>query len=409
MKRRILFVDSPARELHELSGTLASRRSEWFIDYTMNGQSALDNLGRQPCDAVVTDLSLQDMPGLDFLARVLQQSPQTHRLVLTDLGDPTSLFRCVGGVHQFLAKPCEAERLEIVLERAFAFQLWLPNQTVRSLMGRLPNLPSLPSYYSSIIKELRHEDPSVERVAARVAQDPPSSAKLLQLANSAAYGPPLDEADPVRAVRDLGLTNSQGALLLSHTYSDFAEATAAGFAPETLHLHLLRTSRIARRIAETEHADHRCIQQCATAGLLHDLGKIALAVNLPELYRDTRDPGSGQSEWEIEQTVFGANHAEVAGSLLALWNLPVQVVEAVAFHHHPARFREERFSALAALHVADAFDHSQDLKSVIARIDRTYLQELGLEDRLEPWWQACAPLRETQPSLEPAALTSRDG
>jgi HD-like signal output (HDOD) protein/ActR/RegA family two-component response regulator len=409
MRRRILFADSPTCELRELRDALASRRGQWSIDYTMGGQSALDALGQQPCDAVVTDLYLQDMPGLDFLARVLQQYPQTHRLVLTDLGDPTSLFRCVGGVHQFLAKPCEAARLETVLDRAFAFQLWLPNQTVRSLMGRLPNLPSLPTYYSAIIKELRHESPSVERVAACVSQDPPASAKLLQLANSAAYGPPLDEADPVRAVRDLGLTNSQGALLLSHTYSDFGEATAAGLAPEAVHHHLLRTSRIARCIAETEHADDQRILQCATAGLLHDLGKIALAVNLPELYRKARTLSPPQSEWEAEQTIFGANHAEVAGSLLALWNLPVPVVEAVALHHHPARFREERFSALAALHVADAFDHSRDLESARNRIDRAYLQELELEDRLETWWRACAPHRETQPGSEPATLTSRDG
>jgi HD-like signal output (HDOD) protein len=410
MRRRILFADSPTRELHDLRNALASRRGQWTIDYVMGGQAALDAIARQPFDAVVTDLFLRDMPGLDFLARVLQQHPQIHRLVLTDLGEPTSLFRCVGSVHQFLAKPCEAERLETVLDRTFAFQLWLPNQTVRALMGQLPNLPSLPQHYDAIVRELRHESPSVERVAACVAKDPPSSAKLLQLANSAAYGPPLDESDPVRAVRDLGLTNCQGALLLSHTYSDFREASAAGFSPESLHQHALRTSRIARCIAEAEHADRQHIQQCASAGLLHDLGKIALAVNLPDQYRNARALCPAQSEWEAEQTVFGANHAEVAGSLLALWNLPVPVVEAVALHHHPTRFRDERFSALVALHVANVFDHSPTLESARNRIDRAYLQELGLEDRLETWWRACADQRESNRPPEPATtLTSRDG
>jgi HD-like signal output (HDOD) protein/ActR/RegA family two-component response regulator len=409
MRRRILFADSPTRELHELRETLASRRTEWTIDYAMDGQTALDFLAQQPCDAVVADLFLQDIPGLDFLAQVLRQYPQTHRLLLTDLGEPASLFRCVGGVHQFLAKPCEAERLELVLDRAFAFQLWLPNQAVRSLMGQLPNLPSLPQYYTAIIKELRHDYPSVERVAAAVAQDPPASAKLLQLANSAAYGPPLDEANPIRAVRDLGLTNTQGALLLSHTYSDFQEAATAGFDPESLHQHALRTSQLARRIAETEHSDHLRIQQCATAGLLHDLGKIALAVNLPEAYHNSRKLCPDHPEWEAEQTVFGANHAEVAGCLLALWNLPVPIVEAVAFHHHPTRFRGDRFNALTAVHVANAFDHSPDLEAASNRVDRPYLQELGLEDRLETWWQACATERHQDRSSEPVTLTPRDG
>jgi HD-like signal output (HDOD) protein len=409
MRRRILFADSPTRELHDLRAALASRNTEWTIEYAMGGEAALAFLARQSCDAVVTDLFLEDMPGLDFLARVLSQYPQTHRLVLTDLGDPASLFRCVGGVHQFLSKPCEADRLELVLDRTFSFQLWLPNQTVRTLMGRLPNLPSLPQNYTAIIKELRHESPSIERVAAAVAQDPPSSAKLLQLANSAAYGPPLDEADPVRAVRDLGLTNTQGALLLSHTYSDFHEATASGFSPEALHQHALRTSRMARCIAEAEHVNHQGIQQSATAGLLHDLGKIALAVNLPEQYRDCRKLCIDQPEWEAEQTVFGANHAEVAGCLLALWNLPVPVVEAVALHHHPTRFRKDRFTALTAVHAANIFDHSPDFETASRRIDLAYLRELGIEDRLERWWKACVTERETDRPREPITLSSRDG
>jgi HD-like signal output (HDOD) protein/ActR/RegA family two-component response regulator len=409
MRRRILFADSPARELLELREALAARRTEWTVDYAMGGQAALALLARQPCDAVVTDLFLEDMPGPEFLDRVLQQYPQTHRIVLTDLGDPESLFRCVGGVHQFLSKPCETDRIELVLDRVFAFHLWLPNQTVRALMGRLPNLPSLPDNYTAIIKELRHESPSIERVAARIAQDPTSSAKLLQLANSAAYGPPLDEADPVRAVRDLGLTNVQSALLLSHTYSDFHEAIASGFSPENLLHHALRTSRLARRIAETEHADHRRTQQAATAGLLHDMGKIALAVNLPDQYRAAKSLNLDLPEWEAEQTVFGANHAEVAGCLLALWNLPVPVVEAVALHHHPTRFRNDRFTALTAVHVANGFDHSPDLETASRRIDHAYLQELGLEERLVPWWNACGPERESHRAPETITPTPRDG
>jgi HD-like signal output (HDOD) protein len=409
MRRRILFVDSPTRDLQDLREELGARRAPWTIDYAMGGRPALERLAGQRYDAVVADLFLEDMPGLEFLDRLQGDFPQTHRLVLIDLGDPTSLFRCVGGIHQFLSKPCDTERLELVLDRTFAFQLWLPNQTVRALMGRLPNLPSRQDNYNAIIKELRCEAPSVERVAACAARDPSASAKLLQLANSAAYGPPLDEADPVRAVRDLGLTNTQGALLLSHSFSDFREAESAGYSAEALQNHALRTSRYARCIAEAEHTDQRRTRQAVTAGLLHDLGKLALAVNLPAPYGQARDLSREIPEWEAEQKVFGANHAEVAGCLLALWNLPPAVVEAVALHHHPTRFGKDRFSPLTAVHVANIFDHAPDLETAMRRVDRAYLQELGLEDRLPDWWNACAAEREAQGSDEPATLTSRDG
>jgi HD-like signal output (HDOD) protein/CheY-like chemotaxis protein len=391
MKRRILFVDGPEHELRDIDSQLASRTPAWEFPCASTGQAALEQLRAQPFDAIVTDLHLDDMPGLQLATETLATFPNVHRLLLADLGDPPSLFRCVGGAHQFLAKPCEPDRLLAVLERAFAFQVWLPNQTVRALVGQLPNLPSPADLYQTVVHELRVDPPSIERVAALVATDPAMAAKLLQLANSAAYGPPLDEADPVAATRELGLTNTQGALLLGHSYSDFAELDHAGFSIQDLWNHARRTSLYARRVAEAQNASQRQMLQAATAGLLHNLGTVALAVNLPErfaqseLLRRTRN----LTAWEAEHQVFGASHPEVAASLLALWNLPPAIIEAVAMHHLPTRFLTQSFSPLTAVHVANAFAHAESLESAQPRLDLQYLAQLGLQQRLPEWWIHC--------------------
>jgi HD-like signal output (HDOD) protein len=411
MKQRILFVDGTSRELAEVLPQLASRANEWEWSYVVRSSEALEYLDRNDCDALVVDLQLDDRSGLQLATQVSSDHPQTHRLLLADLGDPQSLFRCVGGVHQFVAKPCDHERLAAILERAFAFQVWLPNQTVRALMGRLPNVPSTTRDYTEVVREFRQEQTSIERVAALIAQDPPMAAKVLQLANSAAYGPPLDEADVVTAVRDLGLTNVRGALLLAHTYSDLTDLPALGLPIDELWGHARRVSRLARCVAEAELADRPRVQQATTAGLLHDLGKLALAVNLPDQFRQRQELMRTRqlADYEAEQEIFGANHAEVAACLLATWSLPMPVIEAVAMHHHPAQFLSQAFSPLTAVHVANAFDGAANLDAARARLDVDYLRQLGLEPRLPAWWAACQSDMAAQVPPPPVKPPSHDG
>jgi len=152
--------------------------------------------------------------------------------------------------------------------------------------------------------------------------------------------------------------------------------------------HAKRTSRLARRIAEQEALPPEGVEQAATAGLLHNLGKLALAVNLPHKYQAVLKAKSAGhlASWEAEQEVYGATHGEVGGSLLALWSLPLPVIEAVAFHHHPACFLSRSFSPLTAVHVANAFLGCDTLDAARLRLDLGYLGIIGVEKRFTDWW-----------------------
>jgi HD-like signal output (HDOD) protein len=403
MKKRILLVEGLPPSLRELGEELAVASKEWEVHYKNTGVGALDLLAEIPCDAVVADLRLIDMGGHQLAGQVMQRFPRLHRVILADLGDLQSLLKCVGSVHQFLAKPCEAERLKVLLERAFAFDVWLPNQTVRELVGRMPRLPSPAASYTRLVTELQAAAPSLEAIGELVAEDPAVAAKVLQLANSAAYGPPLDEADPVLAVEELGLENTRGLVLLAHSYSSFNDLEGDGFSVDALWRHSVRTGRFARWIGQAEDASGETIQQAFSAGLLHDIGKLALGANLPKLFRDARQLMTSRhlTDWESEQEIFGATHGEVGACLLATWGLPVPVVEAVAHHHHPTRFLSNLFSPLTAVHVANAFEHAASLSDARARVDRSYLRELGVENRLPRWWDFC----HTRPTEEPASAS----
>ena len=388
MKRRILLVDGDGATGRELRAELAARATDWDITTAPTGTAALASLAAHAADAVVTDAQLAEMTGEQLLGQVLQQFPATHRIVLADLGDIQSLLRCVGGAHQFVIKPCTAARLHIVLQRAFELDVWLPNQTVRQLIGRVPRLPSIADSYHAAVREAQSATATSESIGALIGRDPAMTAKMLQLANSAAYGDPTDDFDPIEAVREIDLANTRACLLLAHTWSNFSALEQSGFNVATLWQHANEAAGLAEWLAQHEGAPPQIIGMARTAGLLHDLGKLALAANLPEQFlravalAETR----GGETSAAEQEIFGATHGEVGGCLLGLWSLPMPVVEAVALHHHPACFAGKSFSPLTAVHVANALLHAESAGHFRALVDRDYLAALGLEEKIPTWW-----------------------
>jgi len=399
MTKRILLVDGVTSTLQDLKDELAGLAPSWEFFYTDSGLAALEALSKTSFHALVTDLQLADMVGYHLVTQVMNEFPQTHRLMLVDLGDLSALLRCVGGVHQFLAKPCEAQRIHAILQRAFQFEIWLPSQAVRQLIGRMPKLPSPAGPYSAVVRQMESRTASPAEVGALIGSDPAMTAKILQLANSAAYGPPLDEADPASTVGQIGLENTKGVLLLSHSYSNFRDLDGSGFSVDELWRHSQQTSRMARKIAETQQADLNTIQQSATAGLLHDLGKLALAANLSGQYRKALELTRTKkiALWEAEQEVFGATHGEVGGCLLGIWGLPVPVVEAVSMHHHPTCFLSQTFNPLTAVHAANAFAHARTFEQAKRLLDQPYLLQAGVSDRLATWWEACSAVQDDRP------------
>ena len=91
-----------------------------------------------------------------------------------------------------------------------------------------------------------------------------------------------------------------------------------------------------------------------SAGLLHDIGRIIIAVRMPEQMTAITAEAANRNlpQFVVEQERLGFSHAEVGGYLLGLWGLPFSIVEAVAFHHEPERCTELGAVALS-VHQAD--------------------------------------------------------
>lgn len=374
--------------MRELGAELSARAPGWEVVQATNGAAALASLAASGWDAVVADMVLADMSGEQLLSQVLRQFPKAHRVALVDLGDLNALLRCVGGVHQFVIKPCTAARLQDVLERAFELDLWLPNQTLRKLLAHVPQLPSLADSYHAVVRALERPDATPESVGAIIARDPAIAAKMLRLANSAAYGEATDDYDVIEAVREIGLANTRSCLLLAHSWSGFGKIEQAGFHIQSIWTHGREVAALAAWLARREAPSPAIVGMARTAGLLHDIGKLALAANLPDEFNSVGKLMrlGGSATFEVEQEVFGATHSEVGGCMMAAWGLPMPIVEAVALHHHPACFLSRKFSPLTAVHVANALSRAESREHFQALVEREYLAVLGLVEKLPAWW-----------------------
>ena len=129
------------------------------------------------------------------------------------------------------------------------------------------------------------------------------------------------------------------------------------------------------------------LDEAFTAGLLHDVGKLVLLDELPEKCGEISElVGSANCRlWEAEAEILGTTHAQIGAYLMGIWGLSESSVEAIAFHHCPAKSRDQVFSTLTAVHLANHIVHHNPAldRDMITGMDREYLERLGIADRVE--------------------------
>jgi HD-like signal output (HDOD) protein len=136
--------------------------------------------------------------------------------------------------------------------------------------------------------------------------------------------------------------------------------------------------------------------------MLHDAGRIVLAVNFPDTYRgliETADAGETDLV-DLERSVLGVTHAEVGAYLMGTWGLCDEVVEAIAYHHNPQDCVNRQFSPLTAVHVACAMAQERTAKPGVPvrnSINEKYLSEIGLLDHLDEWHDLGLQIEDDEP------------
>jgi DNA-binding NarL/FixJ family response regulator len=317
MSIRILFVDDEPLLLSGLQRSLRPLRREWNATFVVGGVEALEALAREPFDVVVTDMRMPGMDGAALLHEVMRLYPDMLRLVLSGQSDLESVVKSAGVTHQYLSKPCSIEALKDAVNRAVSLHQLLADSSLKQLLSRLRTIPSVPPLYVELMQCVKSNEASIEKVSAIIQKDMGMSAKVLQLANSA-LGTSGRIASTAEAVVYLGLDAIRTLLLTLHAFSEFQPAASSNFCLQGLWRHSLATGALAEHIIQTLPEDSGAHGQMGMIGLLHDVGRLVLAANLPENFERAHQLAMEKEipPWGAEREVFGATHAEVGAYLI---------------------------------------------------------------------------------------------
>lgn len=389
MRKRLLFVDDERMVLDGLRRALWSMRNEWEMVFVCNGAAALEALDREPFDAIISDMRMPSMDGVQLLEQVKERHGELVRIVLSGQSSKEVVLRSVVPAHQFLSKPCNLQELKDRLNQAFASRDLLRNQPLASIVARVRSIPSLPALYNDLTAALRSENTSLGQIEQIISKDVGMAAKILQLANSAFMAAHGRVSSLHEALSLIGAETVRSLTLSIHVFSQFnRNPVTAAFFP-AMWDHSVSVASLAHRIALSETRNKAIAEDSFTTGLIHDAGKIVLLAELPNDYRRVIQNLDGTSLrfCEAEMKYLGCTHEQIGAYLMSVWGLPAAIIQAVELHHHPSAIGEAKFSPLTAVHCADVIASAVDqaLVNRDVELDELHAAKVGVLGKQAQW------------------------
>lgn len=224
---------------------------------------------------------------------------------------------------------------ELILPKLFGA---LDEKSKLSAARSTEDVAPLPVASTRVLEELARRDTSTDRVANLVRLDPALAVSVLRYANSAGLGGDKEITNVERALVRIGHDLLQTIVLKSGVASLKAKQRGTdGYNAEELWKHSVATSVYAAALARLVPGVDP--GEAATAGLLHDIGKMLVNVSYPDRAKELMNPASfraGESYLAREERILGASHTVYGGILARHWKLPETLALAIELHHHPA-------------------------------------------------------------------------
>jgi putative nucleotidyltransferase with HDIG domain len=256
--------------------------------------------------------------------------------------------------------------------------------TAREIVSNLKALRPVSQAAVMLMRMLDQPELNNEAIVESLKRDIVLTARVLKTCNSSFFGfrDGIESVD--QAVLLLG-HKQLTSIVLSLSVGDTLDVRleAYGFEAKDLWRHSVSTAAVAEILAQDELIPNLDPSAAFTAGLLHDIGKLAFTQILaPDLLSRVRHEISehGFSRIEAEREVIGTDHAEVGAFLLSEWRIPGKIVEAVANHHRPVLKPELCLSAVTCIanSIAHLAGSSPGWEAYAIRVDPVLIESLKL-------------------------------
>jgi HD-like signal output (HDOD) protein len=322
---RVLVVAPGGTGTPSLCAGLQSARPQWQVLTATARSSAKAVCGALALDAVVVDTGLVD-DGLLLLNELADDFPRVGRIALGAGAE--------SGAHRVLPRNPPPFPLALAVQSAIDTAGQEDVDVVGALISNVEDLPSSPATWTRLRTLLADPDVEIRALADVISRDVGTTARVLRLVNSAFLGLRRQITDVREAITVLGLRTISSVVLSAEVMTAFDNLRAVpGLDVDALSAHGLASGVVARSI----RTDPRQADDGFVAGLLQDVGQLALATAAPDAFRHCLAEAAWHSRplHEVEREVLGCDHAQAGAALLVLWQMPDSVVAAVGGSHTP--------------------------------------------------------------------------
>jgi len=199
-------------------------------------------------------------------------------------------------------------------------------------IDEIQHIPPLPAIAGRVLRVTGSPHSSAADVARVLREDPVIAAKILRVVNSPFYRASRQISELDRAVTRLGTTAVRHLVLGICVRNTLPVDPTQRAEHETLWWHATAVAAGCELIAQRLRS--RSAEEAFVAGLLHDVGHLAMLMLGPDGFRSVVMSGiAAPSPLSHERAQFGIDHAEAGFRILARWQLPVKLCQAVRHHH----------------------------------------------------------------------------
>lgn len=347
MNKSILFVDDEKPILKAIRRMFLD--SNYVVFFAESGLDALNILSKNTIDLIVSDLKMPEMGGYELLSKVMALYPSTIRVILSGSAEEDLIFRAIKNnlARSYFLKPWEDKNLKAAIDEMFKTQDILKSKNLLDIVNSFESIPTLPGLYI-ILNKLIEEDADVDKISSIIQEDPAISSKVLQIANSAYFGAKTGSVK--KAIMNLGLVNIRNIVLTSEIFELVPNNSKE---KELLWVHSSLTNQIMVKTYK-DLLKKQLLDKDASAGLIHDIGKIILFKNSPmeyeNVFNNVKEKGISFSQAETD--ILNISHDEIGAYILNWWGLPTSMVEAALYHHDPLSASEIYRELVCTIHIA---------------------------------------------------------
>jgi len=200
---------------------------------------------------------------------------------------------------------------------------------------RMDRLPTLPGIAIRLLKAVQKEEPDLKEIGNIISMDPPLSAEVLKIINSAFYGLPAKVTSVFHAINMLGINTVKNLALSFTLVKNFRIETLEAFDYTLFWKDSLIGAVAAKLLAEKVLPEYS--EDAFFLGLLHNIGILTLLQCMPKQYNLVLKEMefTGYAYHEAEDVILGFNHTAVGEYLVKTWGLPEMFSKPIGSHHNP--------------------------------------------------------------------------